>query len=642
MFTTCGNLRVARPLALAFLTAALIAPRVGMGKPPLPKASHFAIHDVRLLPGRFKDAQDLDLEYLLALEPDRLLGFMREAAGLPRKGPPYGGWERGCSGMIGHYLSALSNMWAATGDGQLVARIEYILDEMALYQNTQEDAALYATSWERNHWFRLLGEGQFDEGGRVVPFYVMHKVLCGLRDAWKVAGSKKARDMLVNFVDRIDTLTAKLTDAQWKAMTSKEFGAPAESITDVYAFTRDPRHLALAKRFSRIDELNALATGDDRILYKRHANTIVPVFSGYQKVWEMGGGEKWGRAARNFWDKVLEHQVFVFGGHSIWEDFINPAEFNEKIVEVCGSETCNTYNLLKLTQRLYRYDPQVRYPDFEELALFNQILPSQGPAPEGGFVYYTATRPGHYRRYSQPYDAFWCCVGTGMENHGRYGQFIYAKAPHRLIVNQFIASTLDWKDEDVKVRQVTDFPETPGTSLSFDMAEPKTFTVSVRVPNWMQQGKLKAQVNGWALDVATPPGNYLDIRRTWKPGDRLDILTPLRVTEQLSPQGGRYASFLYGPIVLAAPLGDMGLKKSDYYADGYSDFAQLGRMAVEESAVPRIAGKPGRLASRLKRDDPSKLRFRTNGVGLPKDFDLVPFYEIGRQRYSFYFPLERR
>ena len=409
-------------LAAVNLSAALPVP---------PKVTPFPLADVRLLDGPFKVAQDKDVEYLLRLEPDRFLAKMREAAGLPAKGAEYGGWDKNGSGLVGHYLSACAEMNAATGDPRLRERVNYLVAQMAECQQARPEGGIYASRWEANKWFADLGQGR-PEFLDVEPWYVMHKTLAGLRGAYVLCGNAQARETLIRLCDFCVRVTAKLTDEQWKSMTSKEYGAPDEIFADVYGMTGDQKYLDLARRFAKRDIVEAISQGNNGILFNKHANTQIPLFVGYESTYEVGGEGNWHTVSQRFWDEVVAQQTFAFGGNSIWEKFLNPAEYETKLLEPCGPETCNTYNLLKLTQQLYRLDPQMRYVDYAERALYNQILPSEYVGPEGGFAYYTPTRPGHYKVYSRPFDAMWCCVGTGMENQARYRGFIYAAALRRL------------------------------------------------------------------------------------------------------------------------------------------------------------------------------------------------------------------
>ncbi|RYD19282.1 MAG: glycosyl hydrolase, partial [Verrucomicrobiaceae bacterium] len=334
-------------LKRVFLLCFLVAPVLSAADLPVKVSNPIPIADVRLLDSPFLDAQKRDLEYMLSLDPDRLLSGMRAGAGMEPKGKLYGGWEKNGSGIVGHYLSACAWMAAATGDARIKQRMDYIVGEMAEYQKQRGDGGLYASAWEANDWYARLGRGDV-RLSNVLPWYVGHKTLAGVRDAWLVGGNGQAKDVLIRYADWCHAITSKLTEKQWADMTSKEIGAPNEVFADLHAATGNPKYLELAKKFIKEPMVAALEKNDRTILSGKHANTEIPMFVGYQRTYETSGEPRWNRAASNFWDAVIGGQTFAFGGNSIWEAFINPAEYDKKLTDVCGPETCNTYNLLKL------------------------------------------------------------------------------------------------------------------------------------------------------------------------------------------------------------------------------------------------------------------------------------------------------
>ncbi len=587
------------------------------------------VGDVRLLDSPFLEAQKSDLDYLLRLDPDRLLSGMRTAARLKPKGPLYGGWEKNGSGMIGHYLSACAWMYAATGDERVKRRMDYIVAEMGEYQKNRGEGGLYASPWEADRWYAALGRGEL-RLSNVVPWYVGHKTLAGVRDAWLTGGNGQAKEVLLRYADWCVEITSKLTDRQWADLTSKEFGAPNEVFADLFALTGKEEYLELAKRFRKEPVVAALENNDAPILHGRHANTEIPLFVGYQRIYEATGEERWHRASANFWDAVISRQTFAFGGNSIWEAFIDPAEFDAKLADICGPETCNTYNLLKLTKQLHELRPQARYADYMERALYNHILTSIGPAPDHGFAYYTPTRPGHYKRYSQHFDAFWCCVGSGMENHGRYGAYIYSASDERLMVNLFIPSQARWKAKGVELRQTAEFPRDGVVTLSVKAAKPAGFTLSLRCPGWVDASKVRLRLNGEDLDGKAEAGTYLDVEREWRTGDVLQAYFPPELRMETSIGGG-YAAFFHGPVLLAAPLGMEGLEKGDFYADGSEPFIQLGRKEMELARAPAVARG---VELPVKTGEGAYLLKTTAG-----EIPLKPFHRIGLERYSVYFPI---
>lgn len=603
----------------------------------LPEKTSAAIPvaDVRLLDSPFRDAQQRDLDYMLSLDPDRLLSGMRAAAGLKPKAALYGGWEKNGSGIVGHYLSACAWMSAATGDARIKQRMDYLVGEMAEYQTKRGDGGLYASAWEANDWYAKLGRGEL-KLSNVLPWYVGHKTLAGLRDAWLTGGSAQAKDVLIRYADWCVAITAKLTDKQWRDMTSKEIGAPNEVFADLHAATGNTRYLDLAKKFAREPMVAALEQENKATLYNHHANTEIPMYVGYQRTYDATGDERWHRAVLNFWDAVASGQTFAFGGNSIWEAFIQPADYEKKLLEDCGPETCNTYNMLKLTRQLQEEKPQAKYADYIERAIFNHILTSIGPAPENGFAYYTPTRPGHYKRYSQPFDAFWCCVGSGMENHARYGSYIYAAEKERLMVNLFIPSEMRWQEKGIALRQTTAFPNDGIINFTISTAKPAEFTFSVRCPAWADRSELAMQLNGTNRPPTVSADGWINVKRVWNDGDVFKVNLAPRLTAEFTP-GGKFVSFYHGPILLAASLGTEGLTPADFHADGSKPFIQLGRKQMDPNKVPALKGTLSEVLSLVGKRKLPAVQYPLTTTGDP--VTLVPFYEIGLERYSIYFPI---
>ncbi|MDQ2800373.1 MAG: glycoside hydrolase family 127 protein [Armatimonadota bacterium] len=607
------------------------------------QAQLFPLEDVRLLPSPFRDAQETDRAYLLRLDPDRLLSGMRLAAGLTPKAPTYGGWDSDGSGTVGHYLSAISQMAQATGDPALRKRVDYLVSEMAACQ-AAGGTGLSASPWDRD-WFAKLGQSEVQTES-TTPWYTTHKTMAGLRDAYLVDGNVQALDVLTKMADWCIAVTSKLTDAQFQTMlgapgTMGEFGGPHEVLADVYAITGERKYLDLAERFKHNIIFDPLARGDASILNGQHANTEIPKFVGYERIYELTGDKAYGDASQNFWNDVTSERTWANGGNSQWEHFFAPDEFESKLKEICGPETCNTYNMLKLTQDLYTRAPSARYMDYYERALYNHILPSE--APGGGFVYYTPMRPGHYRVFSRDYDAFWCCVGTGMENHGKYGGMIYAHTNNTLYVNLFIPSVLTWKSEGLTLRQQTTFPEEPKTRLILILAKPRRLTLRLRCPAWVAPGAFTVRVNGKPVPISAKPSSFIDVARVWKSGDTVELGLPMRLTTEPLPDSNNYAAFFYGPVLLAGPLGTEGLTPADFHGGGpFNSPGQLAQKKLPESDFPTLIGTPQQVLPKIVPVSGQPLTFQTPGVvqGKPTEVKLLPFYKVFFQRYALYWPVQ--
>ena len=631
-------------------------------KVPL-RASPFPLENVRLLDGVFKRAQETDRKYLLSLDVDRLSVGMLRTSKLPVKGEAYGGWEKGGSGMIGHYLSACAQMERATGDAELKRRVDYIVAEMARAQAANGDGGLYGFENDKNNWYPALKRGEVQEM-TVAGWYVTHKYMAGLRDAWLLSGNMQARDVLIPLCDWAIDVTQNLTPEAWDKMFRmgiSEFGAPHEILADVYAETGDSKYLLLAKKFMQPNIFVPMQKGDTKPTTDAHANAAIAKYLGYERIYELSGDKSWYDAAHNFYRDVVDNRSWANGGNSQWEHFFAPGDEPSKVDEICGPETCNTYNMLKMAGQFYALDAQASELDFTERALYNSILPSL--SPDGNFVYYTPQRPGHYRVFSLPEDAFWCCVGTGMENHAKYGEMIYAHAAerlgeNRLMVNLFIASELNWKEKNLKLRQNTQFPNADSSELTLSLAAPQQMTLSVRYPNWVAAGTLKISVNGKMQTVTAKPGEYVDIKRIWKNGDRVSIRLPMQVHVEMLPNAGansRHAAYFYGPILLAGKLGTKGLQKVNFF--GGSNVLQptpgsaAGQLAHEKlpiSDFPVVLETPNapettqQLAKLLTPIKGQPLRFQLAGTTSENSVTLAPLYDVVYERYTVYWPLMER
>jgi DUF1680 family protein len=603
----------------------------------------FSLNQVRLLESPFLSAQQTDLRYLLALEPDRLLSpFLREA-GLQPKAPSYPNWENtGLDGHIGgHYLSALSMMYAATGDAEVKRRLDYFLDELKRCQDHVGTGFIGGTPGSLALWEEIkrgdIRAGSFDLNGKWVPLYNIHKTYNGLLDAYIHVGSEQARDMLVKYTDWMLDITAGLSDEQMQEMLKSEHGGLNEVFAAVYEITGDKKYLQLAHRFSHQKILRPLIQEKDS-LTGLHANTQIPKVIGYKRIADDEHNADWDKAARFFWKTVTENRSVCIGGNSVREHFNPPDDFSAMIEDVQGPETCNTYNMLRLTKMLYKSTPEVYLMDYYEKALFNHILSSEEPE-RGGFVYFTPMRPGHYRVYSQPETSFWCCVGTGLENHAKYGELIYAHDRDALYVNLFIPSRLTWEEKGVVFSQRTRFPYSGEMNFTFEEAESKKLALKLRIPSWVKEPEqIEVSVNGEWLGYGAVTGEYLTLERKWKRGDCVTLRLPMQVNLVQLPDKSPYYAFQYGPIVLAAPMGTEDLKGL------YADDSRGGHIAhgklIPLNEIPAFIGTSAEIESSLSRLDDEGLRFVYTGETFParKDMEFIPFYALHNQRYLIYFP----
>jgi uncharacterized protein len=443
--------------------------------------------------------------------------------------------------------------------------------------------------------------------------------------------------MLVAFADWADRLTAGLSDEQMQTMLQTEQGGMNEVLADVAAITGNPRYLKLARRYSDYKLLDPLLAGDDE-LDGLHANTQIPKVIGFERIAELAGENDWHRAAEFFWEDVVDERSVAIGGNSVEEHFNDKHDFSSMITDVQGPETCNTYNMLKLTRELYGDSPELKYVGYYERALYNHILSSQDPAT-GGLVYFTPMHPEHYRVYSQVDKSMWCCVGSGIENHVKYGAFIYARDGNTLVVNLYIPSRLTWPEKGLVLRQENGFPDTSETSLVFE--SDARVRLRLRYPAWAAAERPVLAINGEEQAVSATPGSYIELERDWKKGDTLRLELPMAVHAEALPDGSDYYAILYGPIVLAArdaPLDDEVL---DFYADdSRMGHVPSGPMCPLEKVPVFVAESPD-FASHVRRVGGGELRFRFSDAGHAKSFpatDLIPFFRLHRSRYTVYWP----
>ncbi len=602
----------------------------------------FGLDQVKLLESPFLQAQQTDEAYILELDMDRLLAPFLIEAGLEPKAERYGNWENtGLDGHIGgHYLTALSLMYASSGDQEMLDRLNYMLDELERCQQANGNGYVAGIPNGKRIWSEIangtINAQNFSLNGGWVPLYNIHKTFAGFRDAYLIADIPRAKDMLIALTDWFIETTKDLSDEQIQEMLRSEHGGLNEVFADVYAITGEEKYLTLAERFSHHEILDPLLRDEDDLTGK-HANTQIPKVIGYQRVAELDEQKKdWTEAAKFFWDDVVNKRTLAFGGNSVREHFNPVDDFSSVVSGNQGPETCNTYNMLKLSKQLFTDDPHAKYINFYERALYNHILSSQNP--EGGFVYFTPIRPRHYRVYSQPQTSFWCCVGSGLENHGKYGELIYAHAGKDVYVNLFIPSELNWEDEGVKLTQTTQFPFEESTRLVVEVDQPKKFSINIRKPEWIK-GDITILVNDKKVSTRTNSFSYVPISREWKSGDRITVELPMKTTAEYLPDGSSWAAFLHGPIVLAAVTDTTDL--TGLFADD-SRMAHVasGEFYPMDEAPVLVTDSPDDISDQVEQTGPMTFSI-SSLISQDKfsDLKLVPFFNIHEARYMMYWPV---
>lgn len=613
------------------------------------RARRIPLNRVRLTSGPLKTAQDSAARYLLELEPDRMMAFYRIRAGLTPKAQPYGGWDgpgRNLTGHVaGHHLSAVSLMYLATGDERFKQRADYLVRELEEVQDKNGDGYLSALEKGREA-FAALSRGEirsaaFDLNGLWSPWYTLHKTFAGLRDAYRYTGNKSALDVETKFAGWAEGVLAPLDDAQLARMLNTEHGGMNEMLADLYVDTGDERWLVLSRKFEHHAFTDPLKRHQDNLAGK-HGNCQIPKLIGSAARYEYTGDPGDLVAASFFFDRVAQHHSYATGGHGLAEYFGFPDLLSNR-VDGRTCESCNVYNMLKLTRRLFSFRPDVSYADFHERALFNHALASFDPTGVR-MSYMAPVGRGVQQEYQGMLTDFTCCVGTGMENHALHGDGIYYESPDTVWVNIFAPSTAELSS-GVRLAMDTDFPD--GGSAKLTVTVPRgerTFTLAVRRPGWAGDG-FAVRVNGSPLDIPSlaslrvhgaggrdlgeddpTPSSYVEIKRAWKTDDVVELTLPKSVRLQPTPDDMTVAAIMWGPLVLA---GNWGPRREARGEPKMVVPAIVTGRAVAAWVAP--ARSPGDFRA------VQVARAFAAPTAAPADIALTPFYRTHGRTYSIYF-----
>lgn len=588
------------------------------------RALPFELTEVHLLDGPFKHATELNVKSLLNYEPDRLLAKFRTEAGLEPKAEHYHGWEDNtiAGHSLGHHLSACALMYQTTSDQRFLDRVNYIVDELGICQEADGEGYIGAIPDGKKIFEEQIAKGDirsrgFDLNGLWAPYYTMHKVMAGLRDAYHLCSIQKALGIEKRFADWIETIVAGLNDEQVQEMLHCEHGGINEVLAELYGDTGDEKYLKMSRIFHHKSILDPLAQGED-ILPGKHGNTQIPKLIGLARRYELTGDETDRKTVEFFWDRVVNHHSYVTGGHGNHEYFGPPDSLRNRLSDGT-TESCNVYNMLKLSRHLFEWEASAEVADFYERALFNHILSSQHPV-DGRVIYNLSLEMGGFKSYQDPY-WFTCCVGTGMENHSKYGRNIFFHNDEELFVSQFIAAELTWKEKGLKVLQITNFPEEQGTTLEFDCAEPVELTLQIRYPYWAENG-IEIMVNGQKKRIGQEPGSFIAIRRKWETGDKLEVKIPFTLRLETMPDDSNRVTIMYGPLVLA---GDLGPEDDPAAGDAMYVPIFMTENRNPTNWTEAISGQAN--------------AFQTGDVGKPRDVEFKPFYQTHERRYSIYWDM---
>ncbi|WP_455592229.1 beta-L-arabinofuranosidase domain-containing protein [Bacteroides sp.] len=604
-----------------------------------PQATYFPLNEVTLLDSPFKDLQQKGLDYLLWLNPDSLLHFYRIEAGLPPKAGAYAGWEsqdvwgagplRG--GFLGFYLSSVSMMYQATGNRELLKRLRYVLKELTTCQNAGKDGFLLGVK-DGRELFRQVASGKIETDNPTVnaawaPVYLINKMLLGLSAAYVQCGQKEALPIMVRLADWFGhEVLDKLTDAQIQKLLICEHGSINESYVEAYELTGQKRFLEWARRLNDEAMWIPLSQGKD-ILFGWHANTQIPKFTGFEKYYTFTGDKRFAVAARNFWDIVTNNHTWVIGGNSTGEHFFPKETFSEKLLQIGGPETCNSVNMLRLTEALFAVEPDAVKSAYYERVLFNHILSAYDPV-KGMCCYFTPMRPGHYRIYASRDSSFWCCGHTGLESPAKLGKFIYSRQGNDLLVNLFIPSSVSWKEQGIRFVQQHCLPENDSVRFTLTIRNKKKFRLRIRRPAWTQGATLT--IDGEEVSLATDALGYWIVEREWNNRNTLVLHLPMKIYTEALPGNPTYQAMLYGPYVLVGRMGCEDLPHSFW-----STMDNTARNITDLNKVPTFPVSVESIPSFIKREPGQPLRFRITLNSFDK-VTLEPFHKIHFERYAVY------
>lgn len=585
------------------------------------KAYAFNLKDVRLLPGSpFKHAMDIDANYMLSLSPGRLLSRFYKNAGLPVKDSVYGGWEsEGLSGhTLGHYLSAASMMYASTGNKQFKDTVAYIVSELAKCQAARKTGYVGAIPNEDSIFYKVqrgeIKSGGFDLNGGWSPWYTVHKVMAGLVDAYLYCDNKQALDIVKKMADWAASIVNPLSDAQLQQMLKCEYGGMNDVLANIYAVTGNKKYLDLSYKFYDDFVMKPLAEGAADPLAGKHSNTNIPKTIGSARLYELTSNTGDKTIASRAWDLLANHHAYVTGGNGNYEYLGEPDKLSNTLSDN-NTESCCAYNMLKLTGHLFTWHPSSKFGDYYERTLFNDILTSQNPQT-AMMLYFEPLRMGGKKEYSDSFNTFTCCVGSGMENHSKYTEDIYFEgADGSLYLNLFIPSKLNWKDKNMTVTQATSYPESGNTTLTIKTTTPATFPLRIRNP-WWSTKDVSIKVNGKLVKSTKNSDGFFVVNRSWKNNDKVEIAFDMSLYAESMPDNKNRVALMYGPLVLAGDLGDT-LPDPVY-------------------GTPVLLTDNHNVADWVVQDENHPLVFHTKNVGKPFDVGLSPFYKNINNHYGVY------
>jgi uncharacterized protein len=601
------------------------------------KAEPFSMTEVRLLPSFWKDMMELDRSFLYSLPNDRLAHNFRVTAGIPSDADPLGGWEAPDCELrghyVGHYLSSCALLHAGTGDEAILPKANDLVAILAQCQAKDGYLGAYpATFYDRLKAHQKVW----------APFYTYHKILAGMIDMYEHTGNKQALEVATRMADWASVYANSISDEEWQRVLLTEHGGMNEASFNLYAITGNAKYRDLGYRFEHKKIFEPLAANEDK-LNGNHANTNIPKMIGAIRGYELTGDARYQTIAQNFYRIVTEHHSYCTGGTSNGEVWHEPDGIASQLGPA-AEECCCSYNMLKLARHLFGQQPDAKYFDYYERLLLNVRYGTQDR--NGMLMYYVSLRPGMYKTFGTPFDAFWCCTGTGSEEYAKLNDSIYFHDDASLYVNLFIPSRLDWKERGLQLRQTTRYPNEPRITFTVDAPPAKPTALKIRVPYWATNGATVA-INNEPVTVTATPSTYLELNHPWKTGDVITVEIPLTLHIDQTPDDKQVQAAMYGPLVLAVRQGTEGLTNSMIYAGsgprGYDDGYPMPTVNTHPpqrrpngaaAASPAPTTDDGIWFEQVEGTRRYPLQFQTKGRG--PIHNLVPLNLIMDERYSVY------
>ena len=593
------------------------------------KVRPFPMPQVRLGEAPFKQAIEADLRYLNLLPTDRLLHSFRVTAGLPSSAEPLGGWEKPDCEVRGHfagghYLSACALMYASTGDDAIKARGDLMVSELAKCQDALKTG--YLGAYPADFYDRLR------EGIAVwAPFYTLHKIMAGHLDMYVHCGNQQALQTVEGIARWVQGWTNPLSEQHMQRVLGVEHGGMIEVLCNLYAVSGNVQYLELSRRFEHKQFFDPLAARRDE-LKGLHANTNIPKVTGAARAYELTGEHRLRDITDFFWREVVSERTYCTGGTSDHEHWLTePGKLSTQLSKET-EECCCGYNMLKLTRHVFGWTADPRAMDYYERTLFNSRLGTINPE-DGMMMYFLPLASGYWKFFNSPYNSFWCCTGTGVEEYAKLADTIYFHDDHGIYINLFIASEVNWPEKGIRVTQQTNFPEEQGTTLLVQAKRPVEMSLNIRIPYWVARGG-QVKLNGAMLPTFASPSSYLTLNRVWQDGDKVEVSLPMELRVAPMPDDESIQAIMYGPLVLAGRLGTANLTKDMMYG-GYSPAPQ-----GDPISAPTIAANPRDPTGWLEPVGNERLRFRA--ANQSRSIELIPLYKLFGERYAVYWNVRNR